>query len=333
MVYWVTSFLSERSCTLVFQGAPGTRAPVEVGTPQGSPISPLLFLIYVAPLHSAIPKGVMLSYVDDFSLTVASDSYRSNIRRLQSLFRALTKKGDRLEVKFSTPKIELMHWRTPSQRSPPSQAPIMLDGLIFRPAGVVRWLGCWLSPALNSQHHFSHRVSLAQASFSFVKRLFSPGAGVRPFLNHRIAQGLLLPILTYGSDLLVPNSHSLGAMNAFWHRTSRWVTNCFFSTPTSILTRAACLPPIAAYCRYSRRLAALRIACAPPYPQPSGSTPSLLLPLPLCLQGPGLLATSHQRANRHPIRRHKEMAQRNSNSKNQMCSKEKYPNYWDGLHK
>ena len=270
MVDWVTSFLSERACTLVFQGAPGTRVPVEDGTPQGSPISPLLFLIYVAPLHSAIPKGVMISYVDDFSLTVASSSYRTNIRRLQGLFRTLTERGDRLEVKFSTPKTELIHWRTPSQRFPPSQASIALDGLLFRPAGVVRWLGYWLSPALNSQHHFSHRVSLAQATFSFVKRLSSLGAGVRPFLNHRVAMGLLLRILIYGSDLLTPNSHSLNAMNSFWHRTCqyRWVTNCFYSTPTSILTREACLPPVAAYCRYRRRLAALRIACAPPTQNP-----------------------------------------------------------------
>ena len=101
----------------------------------------MLFLIYVAPLHSTIPKGVMLTYLDDFSLTVASNSYRSNIRRLQDLFRTLTKRGDQLEVKFSTPKTELIHWRTPSQRTPPSQAPIALDGLIFRPAGVVKWLG------------------------------------------------------------------------------------------------------------------------------------------------------------------------------------------------
>ena len=140
-----------------------------------------------------------------------------------------------------------------------------------RPAEVVRWLGYWLSLALNSQHHFSHRVSLVHASFSFVKRLSSPGAGVRPFLNYRIAQGLLLPILTYRSDLLTPNSHSLEAINSCWHRTCMWVTNCFYSTPTSILTREACLRSIAAYCRYRRRLAALRIACAPPTHNPAAA--------------------------------------------------------------
>ena len=49
LVSWVSSFLGERSCTLIFQGAPGTPAPVNVGAPQGSPISALLFLLYVGP--------------------------------------------------------------------------------------------------------------------------------------------------------------------------------------------------------------------------------------------------------------------------------------------
>ena len=61
LVSWVSSFLGERSCTLIFQGAPGTPAPVNVGAPQASPISPLLFLPYVAPLHFSVPRGLMIS--------------------------------------------------------------------------------------------------------------------------------------------------------------------------------------------------------------------------------------------------------------------------------
>jgi len=41
--------------------------------------------------------------------------------------------------------------------------------------------------------------------------------------------------------------------------------------PTSILAREACLPPIVSYCRYQRRLAALRVACAPPYANPAAA--------------------------------------------------------------
>ena len=61
MVVWVSSFFSERTWTLVLQGSPNISSPVPVATPQGSPICPLLFLLYVAPLHRSVPKGLMLS--------------------------------------------------------------------------------------------------------------------------------------------------------------------------------------------------------------------------------------------------------------------------------
>jgi len=141
MVDWVSSFLSERTCTLVFQGSPNVSSPVSVGTPQGSPISPLLFLLYVAPLHMSIPRGLMVSYVDDLSITVSSPSYRGNIRRLQKLFSTIATRGRDIGVSFSVPKTELIHWRTPSQRTPPSHAAIELEGHLFRPSQVVRWLG------------------------------------------------------------------------------------------------------------------------------------------------------------------------------------------------
>ena len=74
LVFWTKSFLSCRMCRLLYQGSPRVFAPVSVGTPQGSPASPLLLVIYVSHLHSEIPHGLSLSYVDDFGLTVSSAS-------------------------------------------------------------------------------------------------------------------------------------------------------------------------------------------------------------------------------------------------------------------
>jgi len=82
LVSWTRSFLSGRSCRLLYQGSPKIFAPVSVGTPQGSPVSPLLFVIYVSRLHCEIPHRLTLSYVDDFGLTASSASYRRNIQIL-----------------------------------------------------------------------------------------------------------------------------------------------------------------------------------------------------------------------------------------------------------
>ena len=46
----------------------------------------------------------MISYVDDFALTVASLTYRGNIRRLQDLFDKLERKASPLDVSFSVAK-------------------------------------------------------------------------------------------------------------------------------------------------------------------------------------------------------------------------------------
>jgi len=279
----------------VFPGSPNISSSVSVGTPQRSPISPLLFLLYVPPLHMSIPRGLMVSYVDDFSLTVASISYRGNIRCLQRLFSTIAAKGRGIGVSFSVPKIELIHWRTPSQKTTLRTAAIELEGHLFQPSKVVSWPGYWFTPALTPTPHFRPRLSLAQAILSCFKHLSSSGAGVRPFLGHRIANGLPFSILTYRANLLTPNYAAPRGMNGFWHRVQRWTTNNLFSTPTSIRSRDACLPPIVSYCRYRRRRRGPLDRLRPPELQPSlGRTPAVM-PVALLFQGPGLVEAPHAR--------------------------------------
>ena len=119
LVQWVGTFLRDRTCRLTFQGSPRLFAPVSVGVPQGSPISPLLFVIYVSSLHLEIPISLIISYVDDFAVTVASPCYRTNVCLLQKSFSALKRKASPINLSFSVPKTELIHWRTTRSNEPP----------------------------------------------------------------------------------------------------------------------------------------------------------------------------------------------------------------------
>ena len=270
LISWVSSFLGERSCTPVFQGAPGTPTPINVGTPQGSPISPLLFLHYVAPLHFRIPRGLMIPYVDDFAVTAASYTYRGNIQRLKRLFEELEARALRLRLLFSVAKTELIHWRTPGQRhSPKCLAPIQIKKELFRPRDSVRWLGYWFTPALDSSAHFSRCLALAPGAFALIRRLSPPGAGLAPYLCHRLPVSLVSPILLYGADLFTPSAGAMARLNTFWHKVQRWTTNCLSVTPTGILAVEYCLPRVPLLIFQRQRLASLRVVCSPPEVSPA----------------------------------------------------------------
>ena len=154
LVAWIKSFLSKPQCRLIYQGAPKVFCPVALGTPQGSLMSPPLFVLYIASLHPTIPEGLAILYVDDLTLTVGSDSVRSNIRTHQHLFSVIQGLGADLRVALSVPKTELIHWRTPKDHSDIALVPIVINDMLFAPSQAVRGLGYWLTPTIQSSVHF-----------------------------------------------------------------------------------------------------------------------------------------------------------------------------------
>lgn len=99
LISWVSSFLRNRTLRLSFNGQIEGFSTLDTGIPQGSPISPILFLIYIRDLFPRLATSVTnLSYIDNIALVVSSISLRKNIRILEKEVSKLYSLGEKLVI-------------------------------------------------------------------------------------------------------------------------------------------------------------------------------------------------------------------------------------------
>ena len=70
------SYLSNRHQKVTINGESSTKLPITCGVPQGSILGPLLFLIYINDMHSAMEYSAIYHFADDTNLLYSSKSFK-----------------------------------------------------------------------------------------------------------------------------------------------------------------------------------------------------------------------------------------------------------------
>jgi hypothetical protein len=86
---WITSFLSNRAVHLYFNNFTSSDIDFELGTPQGSPLSPILSIIYASPLLHLTRSwnGATLNmFIDNGNIFMWAASYKILASRLSSFY-------------------------------------------------------------------------------------------------------------------------------------------------------------------------------------------------------------------------------------------------------
>jgi hypothetical protein len=82
IVEWVQSFLSNRHITLVLPNFTKPRFQTEIGIPQGSPLSPILYIFYNADLVESGGDTAKLGFIDDITEVAVGPDEEANIETL-----------------------------------------------------------------------------------------------------------------------------------------------------------------------------------------------------------------------------------------------------------
>ena len=112
LVQWTDSFMQDRWVIMNVNGHDGERERVTTGLPQGSPVSPILFGIYISEVHEAVHSRVSdtagLSFVDDVTWFVTGPNVATIRERLERCARESILWGERNAVRFEESKTEAL---------------------------------------------------------------------------------------------------------------------------------------------------------------------------------------------------------------------------------
>ncbi|MCH2405870.1 MAG: reverse transcriptase family protein, partial [Nitrosopumilus sp.] len=199
---WFQSYLSNRKQFVSIANTNSNIVNMEFGVPQGSVLGPLLFLIYINDLHSAIKYCTTRHFADDTNLLNVNDSLKQMRKHLNLDLRNLCNWLKANKISLNCSKTELIIFRHPNKpllhNKHPFELKIKINGSIILPSKSVKYLGITLDPYLNWSCHtgnLASRLSRATGMLAKIRHFVSKNT----LLN--IYHGIFSSILTYGSHV------------------------------------------------------------------------------------------------------------------------------------
>jgi hypothetical protein len=160
LVRWIRAWLTSREATLFFDGQTTQPIPIRAGVPQGSPLSPILFILYIASLYRALkekhPGVAIVGFADDTNLLAFGRGPLANSRQLEEAWKTCLQWAKTRGMVFAGEKSELIHFNKGRKQwsNPVNLAHSTGEGFdTVKPIPSSRFLGVWLDWRLNWKAH------------------------------------------------------------------------------------------------------------------------------------------------------------------------------------
>jgi len=229
--------------------------PINVGIPQGSPISPILFAIYVRFLYdfseelgdkrSTLESARYLSYVDDNSITISSDSHEKNCRILEQICHHIIEKGKANHILFDHDKTELIHF-FPSRSIDLGDPRFMvkIGEKEIKAQESLKWLGIYIDSRLTFKEHVTMKTTEATRVFHQIERLSNTERGLSFQAMRQLYIACICSVADYGVPIWWAGQQNLlDRYQKLQNQALLKILGAFKHSPIRAMEIEASLPP------------------------------------------------------------------------------------------
>jgi ribonuclease HI len=243
-INWIQSFCQNRRVQLKFDGEIMKSTSINIGIPQGSPVSPILYLIYISQLFKCNAKCAdrMSSYIDDIGITVSSKTIQENCIKLQQAAEKLINWGNSHGIQFDMDKTELIHFSSSNQSLEKS---VQIMQTIISPKEEVKWLGIWFDRKLSFKTHVEKRIAAASRMFHSISRLANTERGLSFQAMRKLYIACIVSVADYGVPVWWKNQlFLLDKFKKLQNSALRKILGAFRTSPVSAMEIEAGILPV-----------------------------------------------------------------------------------------
>ena len=225
---------------------------VRTGIPQGSPISPILYLFYNADLldicDRASVKANGLGFVDDVNLLAYGKSTEENCETIEKLHRKFETWARKHGCIFAPAKYQLIHLsRNPKKFN--MGASINIVGNEVSPQPEVKVLGLHIDTALKWGPHVKKIQEKMTKQTMALTKISTSTWGATLKRARRVYIAVVRPAMTYGSTVWhtpkeIKKSTISNKLTIIQNKCLRAITGAFKATPVAVLEAESYIAPI-----------------------------------------------------------------------------------------
>ena len=198
LIGWIGAFLRDRQATLRV-GSATVSQPLSLGVPQGSPLSPVLFLVFVDDLLQTLASQASVqAFADDIVIwwTIGKGECGSVLGN--TLLDIVIAWARRWKVIFNPAKCKVLVISRLRREPLPD---LRFDGVALECVPSLRYLGVWLDSTLCWRDHIARVSHKALGRLRLLHRGASTLWGFHPHILHRLVHATIFPLLFYAAPI------------------------------------------------------------------------------------------------------------------------------------
>ena len=193
----LSSFLTDRTLRVLYNGCFSHTVSLKAGTPQGSPLSPLIYIIYVNDYPEEIQQSCSMSqFADDTALWTSAYTRSFAVFKLQKGLNILEGWCRKWRVKLNGEKSNLVMIARTRERDNENYALQLFNDLI-RPTQNAKFLGIEIDKLLSFQKHVDAIYNRATKRLNVLRVLAQSGTDAKTMM--KLYKIYVRPIIEYGS--------------------------------------------------------------------------------------------------------------------------------------